>query len=220
MPASYINLTAGSSILRDTVYERTIEGLEKITEHRTCLTADVSSLLSTYKNNAVHPTYGNMVVEETNSSPMPGGLSSLSVRYVGLFSSALPSPLINVEPVDAFLHNPVQVVIRFVASADDDVSLAAQFGKYRPMPASPFRGVPFYQSIRAPYETQDEQGRTIFTYYGMLSTGCFFQRHGKYVIVTATYKDYWGRITNTEVRPSELPRVQSGLGLPSSASFN
>lgn len=206
MPASYINLAGASTILENTSYSRTREGLDRLIESRTCLTSSVPSLLDTYANGTVHPAYSNMLVELTDFSPLQGGFSKITVTYVGLLGSSLPRPIIDLQPLEIgqFLHNRVSVNFRVLETGTDDEIITRWTGS---LPSSPYRGVSFYQSKREPYSDISKSG--FFTlYYGMLSTGCFLERFGKYVIVSAKFQDKF-----------QIGQAQGG-GAPSTSQFS
>lgn len=209
MSAQYINMSGSSVVLEKTNYSRTIEGLERLQETRTCQTSFLPTALQNYANGKTHSTYPNMVVEQTDTSSLSGGLSQFTASYVGLTSNVEPPPIITVTPVADYQFNPVAVTIRFVTNQSDE-SIAKAYGYKTALPKSPFRGVAFYQSIKEPFfDNGFGQGGATFNngsmlpvlainqslsitsqqYLGMVSTGCFIERYGKYAIVTSTYQD-------------------------------
>ena len=109
MPATFIGLPtssgANAKILRNSEYQREMNGLETITEIYTVRSANKISLQP--DRNTLHSAFstdtikhGRMQVENVSFRELPGELAEMSVSYVGLTgSSGLPAPIIRLIPV-------------------------------------------------------------------------------------------------------------------------
>ena len=113
---------SGGKVLQRQNYQRDINGLETITENYMIRTADravVAPAKDTTHSafSSASTTYTRMAVETITFSEEDGGLSTMSVVYVGLTgSSGLPKPIVRMIPTTGagIFGPPLTIEVEFV----------------------------------------------------------------------------------------------------------
>lgn len=193
MPASFIGLPTltGSSvkILESSEYQREMNGLETISETFTVRSANRISLAP--DRNTTHTAFSTseikhprMVVENVSFREQAGGLTKMTVQYVGLTRTAgLPAPIIRLLP------QPGKIFIEAEFVSDQSEESLVIIDKTTRMPAQ-INGVAMPPN---PGPTVLQRGGGInaggtLTALGFCfdSTSCV--RRGKFLVVRASFR--------------------------------
>lgn len=162
-----VGVQKGKIIRTSTRFGRTRVGLERIFDVYSCRTQDLADIIKVIKLGATHSdiyllvqggesfdTYEDMLVEQVSYDNTEGGITKISVVYVGLFLDTKPAPLISIEPLDAnnYLHISYQYTIRFVAkigkpASQEEINFLYTFGN-----AKEINGTPIPSSPITPYQ--------------------------------------------------------------------
>jgi hypothetical protein len=201
---------SGGKVLQRQDYQRDINGLETITENYKIRTEDRLTIAPS--KDTTHASfssssskYARMAVETISFGEEDGGLSSLSVTYVGLTSSTgLPKPVVRMIPTTGagIYGPPLTVEIEFVTDLLEGEFANGQLVK----------GVPVYQTftnsglgrfLTMPTElnglTLPSQPRPVgiirsslagnITYYGYCMDSLDASRRGQFLVAKAVFKE-------------------------------
>lgn len=126
MPASYLGIPTASGtnakVLSTSEYQRELNGLEVIaetytlrSENRISLQPDRNTVHSIFSTASIkHP---RMQVENVSFREQRGGLTEMTVTYVGLTgSTGLPAPVVRLLPV----NNAIQIEAEYVTDQGED----------------------------------------------------------------------------------------------------
>ena len=200
---------SGGKVLQRQNFQRDINGLETINETYIIRTADRATLAptkdttySTFTSSAIYP---RMAVETISFGEEDGGLTSMSIVYVGLTSSTgLPKPVVRMIPTTGagIYGPPLTVEIEFVTDLLEGEFANGQLVK----------GVPVYQTftnsglgrfLTMPTElnglTLPSQPRPVgiirsslagnITYYGYCMDSLDASRRGQFLVAKAVFKE-------------------------------
>lgn len=119
--------SSGSKVLRRQNLQRDINGLETITENYTIRTSDRTTLAPA--KDVVHssfstavPGYARMAVETITFDESDGGLTEMSVVYVGLTTSTgLPKPVVRMIPTTGagIYGPPLTIEVEFITDVTE-----------------------------------------------------------------------------------------------------
>jgi len=201
---------SGGKVLQRQDYQRDINGLETITENYKIRTEDRLTIAPS--KDTTHASfssssskYARMAVETISFGEEDGGLSSLSVTYVGLTSSTgLPKPVVRMIPTTGagIYGPPLTVEIEFVTDLLEGEFANGQLVK----------GVPVYQTftnsglgrfLTMPTElnglTLPSQPRPVgiirsnnagnITYYGYCMDSLDASRRGQFLVAKTVFRE-------------------------------
>ena len=126
MPVTYLGLPSASGVnakvLESSEYQKEQNGLETLVENYTLRSANRISLQPA--RNAIHQAYSTadlkyprMMVEQVAFREQPGGITQMTVTYVGLTSaSGLPAPIVRLLPVT----NKIYIEAEYVSDVTED----------------------------------------------------------------------------------------------------
>jgi hypothetical protein len=166
----------------------------------------------------VYPTsstqYPYLTIESANITQDYSGISTATVRYVGILKSEiagigdkswLPPPKQRIQPFSSS-PNPVSVVIDFIYYSDavsPDIDVLKRYGLGISLPTT-INGASVYRPITPPSRTENVQNEsnqqeifngvrvgtgTRYSYYGMLCISHFSEKLGLFYRITNTYQD-------------------------------
>jgi len=200
---------SGGKVLQRQNFQRDINGLETINEAYIIRTADRATLAptkdTTYSAFTSSAIYPRMAVETISFGEEDGGLTSMSIVYVGLTSSTgLPKPVVRMIPTTGagIYGPPLTVEIEFVTDLLEGEFANGQLVK----------GVPVYQTftnsglgrfLTMPTElnglTLPSQPRPVgiirsslagnITYYGYCMDSLDASRRGQFLVAKAVFKE-------------------------------
>jgi len=190
MPVTYLGLPSASGVnakvLESSEYQKEQNGLETLVENYTLRSANRISLQPA--RNAIHQAYSTadlkyprMMVEQVAFREQPGGITQMTVTYVGLTSaSGLPAPIVRLLPVT----NKIYIEAEYVSDVTEDSLI--NIGKTTRMPVSinnypmPPNPAPF---ITNQIPTGDHIRQLGYCYD---QTQCI--RRGQFLIIRATFR--------------------------------
>jgi hypothetical protein len=193
MPASFIGLptTAGSTakVLESSEFAREITGLETLTETytvrsslRISLTPDRNTLHTAFST--AETKFPRMSVENVSFSEIPGGLTKMTVTFVGLTaSSGMPPPVVRMLPVPGKMFIEAEYV-----STETEDSLV-QIGKTTRMPST----INGYAMPANPGPIVTSRGGGAFLHDTATELGFCYEtasatRRGQFLVVRATFR--------------------------------
>lgn len=203
---------SGKKVLNRQTYQREINGLETIVETYLVNSADRISLapLKDVTHSAFSgatTTYPRMAVETINFDEQQGGISALSVTYVGLTSSSgLPKPFVRMIPTTGagIYGPPLTIEVEFVTDVNENqiatgqltrdtaVSISAyelnnQYIVKGPIPTE-LNGLILPSNPRPPFE-QVYGLVGGFRYYGYCQDSVTSDRRGQFLVARVVYKE-------------------------------
>ena len=208
-PASSI-LAANAKVLRRQQYQKDINGLETLVETYTVQSQNLISIIpdkdTTHSAFSTATTkYKRMAVESISTSEMDGGISELSVTFVGLTqSSGLPPAIVRIVPVAnaGIFGPPVQIQVEFVTDLDENQLLLGMHTKAVPVARSEVKlmprqinGTELPANPKEPYEQKliDSYNQTLTTFYlGYVLTEQQCDRRGQFLVATNIYQESGG----------------------------
>jgi hypothetical protein len=125
---------SGAKVLQRQNYQKDLVGLETITENYIIRTADRVTLAP--EKDTLHsafstatPKYSRMAVETITFDEMDGGLTTMSVVYVGLTTSTgLPPPIVRLIPTagEGVYGPPLVIEAEYVTDVNETEFIAGQ----------------------------------------------------------------------------------------------
>jgi len=201
---------SGQKVLRRQNYQKDLVGLETIVESYTIRTADRVTLAPA--RDTIHssfstatPKYSRMAVETISFDEADGGLTTMSVVYVGLTTSTgLPPPIIRLIPSanEGVYGPPLVIEAEYVTDVSETQFLAGQLAGnnglevvsfWRPTIKMPFfiNGTEMPRDPRPPFfQTPDNGPRGIIAQYNgycVLSKSC--ERRGLFLVARDTFHE-------------------------------
>jgi hypothetical protein len=224
-----IGIPAGKMIRTSVISDTDDLGLSRLTETYAFATSEFELFRTALINltpyntvmNYVHPTsstqYPYLTVESADITQGYSGISTATVRYVGILKSQkakigdkswVPPSKQRIQPLNS-TPNPVSVVVDFIYYSDavsPDIDVLLQYGLGQVIPQE-INGVSIYRPITPPsitenlqnesnQQTLSDQGEvasfasgTRYKYYGMLCVSHFSEKLGLFYRITNTYQD-------------------------------
>lgn len=139
-PVSLVT-SANAKILRRQEYNREPNGLESITETYTIQTANRITInpakdVTNQAFSTASQKFPRMAVETTSFSELDGGISEMTVNYVGLTSSTgLPPAIVRILPVTGagFFGPPINIEAEFVTDAQESELVIGKLSSTAPI---------------------------------------------------------------------------------------
>jgi hypothetical protein len=201
---------SGGKVLQRQDYQRDINGLETITENYKIRTEDRLTLApakdTTHASfSSSSSKYARMAVETISFGEEDGGLSSMSVVYVGLTASTgLPKPVVRMIPTTGagIYGPPLTIEIEFITDLVESefangqlvkgVPTNQQFtnvglGRFLTMP-SQLNGLTLPSQPRPLGVVQSNKDGNI-TYYGYCMDNLDSTRRGQFLVAKAVFKE-------------------------------
>jgi len=133
--------SANAKILRRQEYNREPNGLESITETYTIQTSNRITLnpakdVTHQAFSTASQKYPRMAVETTSFSELDGGISEMTINYVGLTSSSgLPPAIVRILPVTGagYFGPPINIEAEFVTDALESEIVLGKFSSTAPI---------------------------------------------------------------------------------------
>ena len=190
MPVTYLGQPtasgANAKVLESSEYQKEQNGLETLTESYNLRTANRISLQPA--RNALHSAYSTaeikyprMMVEQVAFREQPGGITQMTVTYVGLTSaSGLPPPIVRLLPVTSEIYIEAEYVSdvseESLINLKKDTRMPSNLNGY-PMPPNP-------AVFLAQYHVLDGYLRELGYCYDQ--TQCV--RRGQFLVIRATFR--------------------------------
>jgi hypothetical protein len=190
MPVTYLGLPSASGanakVLESSEYQKEQNGLETLVENYTLRSANRISLQPA--RNALHKAYSTadikyprMMVEQVGFREQTGGITKMSVTYVGLTSSSgLPAPIVRLLPVEGQIFIEAEYITdeneNSLINLSNTTRMPATLNGY-PMPPNP---AVFFSIYNASAGYVRELG------YCYDQTQCV--RRGLFLVVRATFR--------------------------------
>lgn len=197
---------SGAKVLQRQNYQRENNGLETITENYIIRTTDRLTLAPSKDTlhsafSTATPKYSRMAVETITFDEMDGGLTIMSVVYVGLTSSTgLPQPVVRLIPTagEGIYGPPIVIEAEYVTDVSETQFMAGQlalnsamqvglvFSNTIKMPAV----INGYQMPRDPRSTYSESSSVAsvqYSGYCVLSKSC--DRRGLFLVARDTFHE-------------------------------
>jgi hypothetical protein len=201
---------SGGKVLQRQNFQRDINGLETISENYMIRTADRATIApekdTTHASFSSATTkYSRMAVETISFSEGDGGLTTMSVVYVGLTSSTgLPKPVVRMIPTTGagIYGPPLTIEVEFVTDLLESefangqlvkgIPTNQQFtnvglGRFITMP-SELNGLALPSQPRPLGITQSSIDGSI-TYYGYCMDNLDSTRRGQFLVAKAVFKE-------------------------------
>jgi hypothetical protein len=200
---------SGAKVLQRQNFQRDINGLETITESYMIRTSDRATLApakdTTYSAFTSTSTYPRMAVETISFNEQNGGLTTMSVVYVGLTSSAgLPKPVVRMLPTTGagIYGPPLTIEVEFVTDLVESefangqlvkgVPVSQSFtnvglGRFLTMP-SELNGLTLPSHPTPPGVVRSSNAGNI-TYYGYCMDNLDSVRRGQFLVAKAVFKE-------------------------------
>jgi hypothetical protein len=200
---------SGGKVLQRQNFQRDINGLETISENYMIRTADRATIApakdTTYSAFTSTNTYPRMAVETISFSEEDGGLSTMSVVYVGLTASTgLPKPVVRMIPTTGagIYGPPLTIEVEFVTDLVESefangqlvkgIPTNQQFtnvglGRFLTMPAE-LNGLALPSQPRPIGVVQSSNDGNI-TYYGYCMDNLDSTRRGQFLVAKAVFKE-------------------------------
>jgi hypothetical protein len=200
---------SGGKVLQRQNFQRDINGLETISESYMIRTADRAAIApakdTTYSAFTSTNTYPRMAVETISFSEEDGGLSTMSVVYVGLTASTgLPKPVVRMIPTTGagIYGPPLTIEVEFVTDLVESefangqlvkgIPTNQQFtnvglGRFLTMP-SQLNGLTLPSQPRPLGVVQSNNDGNI-TYYGYCMDNLDSTRRGQFLVAKAVFKE-------------------------------
>ena len=198
---------SGAKVLRRQNIQKDLNGLETITENYTIRTADRATI--TPAKDTLHstfstaiPKYSRMVVETTTLDETDGGLTTLTVVYVGLTSSTgLPPAIVRLLPTPgAGIFGPAILIeaeyltdkteTQFMQDGSGgqivEVGIIPPYGSGIAMP-SDINGTAMPRNPREPFKSQTVG--TAFNYHGYLQQTISSEKRGLFLVVRVIFAE-------------------------------
>lgn len=201
---------SGGKVLQRQDYQRDINGLETITENYKIRTEDRLTLApakdTTHASfSSSSSKYSRMAVETISFGEEDGGLTSMSVVYVGLTASTgLPKPVVRMIPTTGagIYGPPLTIEVEFVTDLLEGEFANGQLVKGIPVNQK-FTNTGLGRFITMPNELNGlalpAQPRTLgivqssiggnITYYGYCMDNLDASRRGQFLIAKAVFKE-------------------------------
>ena len=189
MPASYLGIPTASGtnakVLSTSEYQRELNGLELLTEVYTLRSENRISLQPA--RNTAHSAfstaalkYPRMAVENVSFREQRGGLTEMTVEYVGLTSSTgLPPPVIRLIPVTPAIYIEAEYV------TDQNEESFINLGNLARMPAS-LNGYAMPPNPPPAFTISNPSGSIRTLGYCYDTTEC--RRRGQFLIVRSNFR--------------------------------
>jgi len=201
---------SGGKVLQRQNFQRDINGLETISENYMIRTADRATIApekdTTHASFSSATTkYSRMAVETISFSEGDGGLTTMSVVYVGLTSSTgLPKPVVRMIPTTGagIYGPPLTIELEFVTDLVESEFANGQLVKGVPTNQQ-FTNVGLGRFITMPSElnglTLPSQPRSLgviqstiggnITYYGYCMDNLDSTRRGQFLVAKVVFKE-------------------------------
>lgn len=207
----------GQKLLRRQTYQKDANGLETLNETYIVRSSDLISLVpekdtTHFVYSTATTKYRRMAVESTSTSEQDGGVSELSVTYVGLTSSSgLPPALVRTIPVTgaALYGPPIVIEVEFVSDSSVAQLLSGKLSSLSiastevpaPIP-SQINGTSLPSNPRTPFtnranlanlstgEVFRNAGGLIFQYYGYCLKDTQATQRGQFLVVVLSYQEF------------------------------
>lgn len=210
--------SANAKILRRQEYNREPNGLESITETYTIQTANRITInpakdVTHQAFSTASQKFSRMAVETTAFSEMDGGVSEMTVNYVGLTSSTgLPPALVRILPVtgaDVF-GPPINIEAEFVTDAQESELVIGKLSSTAPIIPKFFaskqrmpkfiNGTRMPENPREPYNKSSTGGSIIGgavivrdvldVYEGYVIKDVDCVRRGQFLVARITFEEF------------------------------
>jgi hypothetical protein len=201
---------SGAKVLQRQNFQRDINGLETIIESYMIRTANRATLAPTKDTthsafSSATTTYQRMAVETISFNEQDGGLTTMSVVYVGLTSSTgLPKPVVRMLPTTGagIYGPPLTIEVEFVTDLAESefangqlvkgIPTNQQFtnvglGRFLTMP-SQLNGLTLPSQPRPLGVVQSSNDGNI-TYYGYCMDNLDSTRRGQFLVAKAVFKE-------------------------------
>lgn len=205
----------GAKVLQRQNFQKDINGLETITENYIIRTTDratiapVKDTLHSAFSTAI-PSYSRMAVETITFDETDGGLTTMSVVYVGLTSSAgLPPAVVRLIPTPgAGVYGPDMIIeaeyltdkteTQFMQDGCDgqivETGIIPPLGRGIAMPSS-INGTIMPRNPREPFFSQGIG--SAFKYHGYLQKSFSSDKRGLFLVVKITFSESTSSIVAT-----------------------
>lgn len=206
---------SGAKVLRRQNIQKDLNGLETITENYTIRTADRATI--TPAKDTLHsafstaiPKYSRMVVETTTLDETDGGLTTLTVVYVGLTSSTgLPPAIVRLLPTPgAGIFGPAILIeaeyltdkteTQFMQEGSGgqivEIGILPPYGSGIAMP-SDINGTVMPRNPREPFKSQTVGAA--FNYHGYLQQTISSEKRGLFLVVRVIFAEAKSSIVAT-----------------------
>ena len=208
--------SANAKILRRQEYNREPNGLESITETYTIQTSNRITInpakdVTHQAFSTASQKYPRMAVETTSFSELDGGISEMTINYVGLTSSSgLPPALVRILPVTGagVFGPPINIEAEFVTDAleseivlgkfSSTAPIIPKFGGTQRMPKF-INGTRMPENPREPYNTSRTSvvsggiasvREVVDRYEGYIIKDIDCIRRGQFLVARATFEEY------------------------------
>ena len=197
---------SGAKVLQRQNYQRENNGLETITENYIIRTTDRLTLAPAKDTlhsafSTATPKYSRMAVETITFDEMDGGLTIMSVVYVGLtYSTGLPQPVVRLIPTagEGIYGPPIVIEAEYVTDVSETEFMAGQlalnsalqvglvFSNTIKMPAV-INGYQMPRDPRSAYSQSSSVVSVQYSGYCVLSKSC--DRRGLFLVARDTFHE-------------------------------
>jgi hypothetical protein len=210
VPASSSS-TLNAKILQRQNYQKENNGLETITENYIIRTADRATLAP--ERDTIHsafstatPKYSRMAVETITFDEVDGGLTTMSVVYVGLTTlTGLPPAIVRINPAngEGVYGPPIVIEAEYVTDVSETQFMAGQLSQGNGLQRAPLftptikmpkfiNGVEMPKNPKEPFYSSPASGLfggVIVSYSGycVLSKSC--ERRGLFLVARDTFHE-------------------------------
>lgn len=222
--SNIIGISTGKMIRTASSSSAQRTGLERITETYIFKKSEESTFRNLIVNGETYDTitpfiqggvdagknYTWMSVENFDFSDMAGGITEVTISYVGMRLTAsqipvgivplytsifqntlLPEGLHRMNSVNSWLENPFSQTVQFVSFSNTQniQTLLNLFGTRKPMPTTVAK-VGMIPSAKPPYRQEFGEDTTV-VFYGLTSQGLYYEKYGQFVVANVTFNDEW-----------------------------
>lgn len=199
--------SANAKVLRRQEYNREPNGLESITETYTIQTANRTTInpakdVTHQAFSTASQKFSRMAVETTSFSELDGGITEMTVNYVGLTASTgLPPAIVRILPVTGagIIGPPINIEAEFVTDALESEIVIGKFSATAPiipkvstskqrMPKF-INGTKMPENPKEPYSKSTAYSLVIYEGYVIKDIDCV--RRGQFLVARVTFEEFY-----------------------------